>query len=166
MSYFKLKRDITTNNDPSADQVEIGELVINATTGILYTKLTNGSLVKFNSSPITNPNNPTIDFVIASNFCCDNDSITVNVGNLIVGGDYEYEFSELGNNGLVLSPSSQTSGQITPTDSSNRSITILAQKTGDKTVALVKFKVKQAGVTVAEEVGTINCGTCVTDTQQ
>ena len=53
MSFIKLKRDITTENPPSASQVEVGELVMNCTTGVLYTKLVNGSLVKFSSSPLS-----------------------------------------------------------------------------------------------------------------
>ena len=45
MSNFKIKRDITTSNPPAANQLEIGELVMNATTGIIYSKLTNGLIV-------------------------------------------------------------------------------------------------------------------------
>jgi len=161
MSFIKLKRDITTENAPSDTQVEIGELVMNCTTGILYTKLVNGTIVKFNSSPVSSPSNPIVTFTISDNFCCDNDSITANVTNLVVGGEYTYEFSELGSNGLNLYPASQITGDLTPTDSDSRSVTILSQKTGDSTVALVKFTVKQSGVAVAEGVATLSCGTCV-----
>ena len=161
MSFIKLKRDITTANPPSASQVEVGELVMNCTTGVLYTKLVDGSLVKFNSSPLTLPNNPVINFVISDNFCCDNDTITANVSNLVSGGDYTYEFSELGSNGLVFYSEDKRVGSLTPEDATSRSVSILAQKTGSRTFALVKFTVKQAGVVVAENIATINCGTCI-----
>jgi hypothetical protein len=166
MSFIKLKRDITTENHPSESQVEIGELVMNCTTGILYTKLIDGSLVKFSSSPVSSGDAPVVSFTISDNFCCDNDSITANISNLVVGGEYTYEFGELGNNGLVLYPEDQKTGQLTPSDSDTRSVTILAQKTGEKTVALVKFTVKKSGVAVAEGVATISCGTCVDQTNQ
>ena len=90
-----------------------------------------------------------------------NDTITVNVSNLVSGGDYTYEFSELGSNGLVFHSEDQRSGSLTPEDDTSRSVSVLAQKTGAQTFALVKFTVKQAGVTVAENVATINCGTCI-----
>jgi hypothetical protein len=42
-----LKRDETTTNHPCADDLVVGELVLNAITGNLYTKLVSGQVVYF-----------------------------------------------------------------------------------------------------------------------
>jgi hypothetical protein len=46
MSYF-LTRDISTTNAPLDTQVGVGELVINANTGIMYSKRTDGKIIRF-----------------------------------------------------------------------------------------------------------------------
>ena len=39
MSAGYMKRDITTSNPPAPEQIGVGEVVINAVTGIMYSKL-------------------------------------------------------------------------------------------------------------------------------
>ena len=79
---FKLKRDISTSNPPNNDQVEVGELVFNAQTGKLYSKLYNGSIIEFIGIPICFNKNPTIQFSDTTNFCCLNDILYVTVLDL------------------------------------------------------------------------------------
>jgi hypothetical protein len=79
---FKLKRDISTSNPPNNDQVEVGELVFNAQTGKLYSKLQNGSIIEFIGKPVCFKKNPTIQFSDVTNFCCSNDILYVTVLDL------------------------------------------------------------------------------------
>lgn len=79
---FKLKRDISTLNPPNNDQVEVGELVFNAQTGKLYSKLQNGSIIEFIGKPVCFKKNPTIQFSDVTNFCCSNDILYVTVLDL------------------------------------------------------------------------------------
>lgn len=164
MSFFLIKRDVTTVNYPSPDQIDVGELVVNAVTGILYTKLTDGTVVKFMSSPITTSNVPVISFDIPSNFCCDNDTITIRVSNLVVGGIYTYQLTDLSNN-INFIPLDQATGSLEPSNATERYVSILASRTGDKNVSLIKFTVSLNGSVVSENVASINCGTCLDSTQ-
>ena len=47
-----LKRDDQTESAPHADQLDVGELAINTSTGKLYSKLTNGSVVEWISQKV------------------------------------------------------------------------------------------------------------------
>lgn len=53
---FLIKRDITTSNHPCTNDLEIGELALNAVTGKLYTKLTSGKIVMYDPSYICQMN--------------------------------------------------------------------------------------------------------------
>jgi hypothetical protein len=75
---MKLKRDLTSTAAPATNQIEVGELAINAKTGVLYSKMTDGTVIKFvgtavcdsehnNSCPVPVPE---ISFSDVTNFCC------------------------------------------------------------------------------------------------
>ena len=79
---LKLKRDTSTVNPPATDQVDVGELVFNAITGKLYSKLANGTVIEFIGKPVCFSRNPTIEFSDVTNFCCTNDILYVTVSDL------------------------------------------------------------------------------------
>jgi hypothetical protein len=162
MSLVKLKRDITTSNPPATDQVEIGELVLNATTGILYTKLTNGKIVKFVSSSVSSTESsvPLIAFGDVSSFCCTGDTLNISITNLIVGEEYTYQLTDLNNNGVNFIDGA--TGDILPTTSASRNISKLLTISGSQGVTLIKFSVKQSNVSVSENIVSICCGDCST----
>lgn len=162
MSLVKLKRDITTSNPPASDQVEIGELVLNSTTGTLYTKLTNGRVVKFSSSPVstTDTTVPLIVFGDVSTFCCTGDTLNVTISNLIADEEYTYQFSDLNNNGATFIGGS--TGDILPSTSTSRNISKLLSISGTQAVTLIKFSVKKNNVIVSENIVSICCGECST----
>jgi len=121
MSYF-LKRDISTNNAPTDAQIGVGELAINANTGIMYTKRTDGKIVRFLSIPIDDrsPGNdlltfvPVIRFSDVTTFCCNGDTVTVTINNLLVGASYTYSVTD-----TVASSTtyiSSISGPLSPTN--------------------------------------------------
>jgi hypothetical protein len=153
-----LKRDITSENPPAADQVGVGELVINATTGILYTKLTNGIVVKYLPVYVSTSTVPVITFSDFSNFCCTGDTLTVTVSNLIIGESYTYEFIDLNNNGLNFTGSS--SGSLLPISNTSRDVSVILEMNGEESVTLVKFVVKLNNVVVAENIASICCRAC------
>lgn len=161
MSFF-IKRDITSTNHPAPDQIEVGELLLNSTTGTLYTKRVDGEIVKFISSEISQLVLPNIVFGDVSDFCCDGDSIDVVVSNLVSGQAYNYEFIDLNNNGVSFGVSS---GALTPDTSETRNISVLASISGNQANSLIKFSVKQGNNVVAESVLTICCINCQTEQQ-
>jgi hypothetical protein len=57
-----LKRDQTTTNHPCPDDLAIGEIVLNAVTGNLYTKLVTGRIVMYKPSPVCDLNQVSMDF--------------------------------------------------------------------------------------------------------
>lgn len=105
---LRLKRDETGDGFPSAEQVSVGELVINSKTGKLYSKLMDGSIVEwigqkicFDPLPIivfnyNNTNTTNID-----NFCCSGDILIVSVDKLKPDpASYSFSITELTNNSL------------------------------------------------------------------
>lgn len=105
-----LKRDIEQEGFPAAEQIDIGELVINSVTGRLYTKLVDGSVVEFISQKICFDPIPEISFFyennailppdyLMSNFCCAGGLFTVTVKKLKPAPfDYAFSLTELTNN--------------------------------------------------------------------
>lgn len=57
-----IKRDDQTESAPHADQLDVGELAINTSTGKLYSKLTNGSVVEWISQKVCFEPVPVIGF--------------------------------------------------------------------------------------------------------
>ena len=165
MSYF-LKRDISTNNAPTDDQIGVGELAINAKTGIMYTKRTDGKIVKFLSIPIDDrsPGNdllrfvPVIRFSDVSAFCCNGDTVTVTVNNLLVGASYTYYVTDTVANTTTYI--SSTSGSLTPTTSSKREISLNIGVSSIQNNSLLKFSVLKDGIVLSENILPICCANC------
>jgi hypothetical protein len=158
MSDFKIKRDITTSNPPAADQLEVGELVMNATTGILYSKLTNGLIIKWLPVFASSSTVPVITFSDFSTFCCTGDTLTTTVSNLTVGESYTYEFVDLNNNNVIFT--GESTGSLLPTTDTSRSISVILELNGPENVTLIKFIVKLNNVVLAENIASICCGIC------
>ena len=158
MSNFKIKRDITTSNPPAANQLEIGELVMNATTGIIYSKLTNGLIVKYLPVFASSSTVPVITFSDFSLFCCTGDTLTATVSNLTIGESYTYEFIDLNNNGVNFTGSYE--GSLLPTSNASRSISVILNMDGPESVTLIKFIVRLNGSAVAENIASICCRAC------
>jgi len=165
MSYF-LQRDITTNNAPADNQIGIGELKINAKTGILYTKRADGKIVRFLSIPIddNSPGNdllrfvPVIRFSDTTDFCCNGDTITITVDNLLVGNQYTYQITDMIVNSTTYF--SVLNGSMTPIDSSRRQISVNISVSSVQYNALIKFSVLKDGVILSENIKSLCCANC------
>lgn len=165
MSYF-FQRDITTNNAPADDQIGVGELKINAKTGILYSKRTDGKIVRFLSIPIddNSPGNdlltfvPIIRFSDTTGFCCNGDTVTVTVDNLLVGNDYTFQVSDIIVNSTTYF--SATDGIMSPTTSSSRQVSLNISVSSIQYNALIKFSVLKDGIVLSENIKAICCANC------
>lgn len=60
-----LKRDQTTTNHPCPNDLAIGELVLNAITGNLYTKLVTGRIVMYKPSSVCDLNQVSMDYSVS-----------------------------------------------------------------------------------------------------
>jgi hypothetical protein len=166
MSYF-FKRDISTNNAPADNQVDVGELVINANTGIMYSKRTDGKIIRFLSIPIddNSPGNdllrfiPIIRFSDVTGFCCNGDTITVTVDNLLVNNKYTYTITDMIVNSTAYF--SVISGDMTPIDSSRRQISINISISSIQNNGLIKFSVLKDGVVLSENILSVCCTDCI-----
>lgn len=110
------RRDITSDNKPSKDQIEIGEIVINAVTGKLYIVTaippandgdspTKGEVIEFSGNIVcqTTSSTPDIQFSDTNNFCCLGDTLSANVSGLMPEPkQYRFEMSELTDNNSVI----------------------------------------------------------------
>lgn len=172
MKYI-LKRELSSNNPPAADQLEIGELAINANTGILYSKRADGKVIKFMSVAIDdcNPGNdinrfaPVISHEDLSTFCCNGDVLTITVNNLLADNEYSFRITDTITNSLVyfdyLSASYQlVEGSLFPTDSSTRTVSISTYIFESQKNALLKFSVLKNDVVIAETMLPIACASC------
>jgi hypothetical protein len=172
MQYI-LKREIETNNPPAPDQLDVGEIVINAKTGIMYSKRTDGKVVKFMSIAIDDcsPGNditrfaPVITHEDLSTFCCNGDVLTITVNNLLANNEYSYRLFDTITGSSVyfdyLSTSFQTAEDaLYPTDSSTRTVSINTYIFENQKNALLKFSVLKNGVVLAETMIPICCASC------
>lgn len=169
---LKFKRDETTNGIPDFAQVDVGELVMNSVTGKLYTKLTDGSLVEFNSQKVCYGPIPTISYSAVNNFCCFGDLVTVTVRDLLPEPKiYSFDFTELTNNNsqvIVNSPSYSNytlsgtqgipSGQIVSLREAT--IPINVSINGTNNISIFKLGVVSNNITVTEKTIAISCKTC------
>ncbi len=158
MSAGYTKRDITTTNPPAPDQIGVGEIVINAVTGIIYSKLTNGIVVKYLPVYASASTVPIITFSDYSTFCCTGDTLTATISNLTVGESYTYEFVDLNNNGVEFT--GDDTGSLLPTSDSSRNVSIILNMDGPESVTLIKFVVRLNNVIVAENIASICCRAC------
>ena len=169
---LKLKRDETTNGIPDFAQIDVGELVMNSVTGKLYTKLTDGSLVEFNSQKVCYGPIPSISYSAINNFCCFGDIVTVTVSDLLPEPKiYSFEFSELTNNNsevVVNSPSYSNyvlfGGEGIPSGQSvslrKATIPINVSINGANNISIFKLGVVSNNITVTEKTIAISCKTC------
>lgn len=157
---FQIKRDITTTNPPAPNQLDVGEVVMNALTGILYSKLVDGTIVKWVSVPVSVSLVPSITFSDYATFCCNGDTLTATINNLSEGDSYTYEFTNLNNNDVSFSGSS--SGSLLPTSSASRSASVLFSVNGSQPITLIKFAVKKNNVVIAENIASVCCKNCET----
>lgn len=107
MSKFLLKRDDTSINPPAPEQVEVGELVLNAKTGRLYTKLVSGDMIEYIGSKVCFASIPIVKFYyenidtgdIVENFCCAGGMLFIEVEKLNPDtSNYSFSMVELTNN--------------------------------------------------------------------
>jgi hypothetical protein len=172
---FFLKRDIVSTNAPHPDQLEVGELVLNALTGKLYTKLHGSNqIVEFVSQAICYQKTPSITFSDVSNFCCLGDLLTVTVKDLKnESANYLFEIEDLSNNSVtslvsdaIYSPytvfADTTSVNETPASIILRQATIPISLSisGPKPITVLKFKVILNNTPVAERTISISCRAC------
>jgi len=146
-----LKRDETGSAYPAADQVSIGELVINSVTGRLYTKLVDGSIVEFTSQRICFDPVPTINMfyenslVVSDNidkFCCAGAILTFDVLDLKTSPhEYGFELVELTNNSMPQDI------QIQTPQYSDYTITIPANSNGGNSTPQIR-SVRKAKVLI------------------
>lgn len=172
---FFLKRDITSTNAPHPDQLEVGELLLNAITGKLYTKLYGSNqVVEFASQTICYQKTPVISFGDVSKFCCLGDLLTVTVKDLKNSPvNYVFEIEDLSNNSvssLISDPiyssytifADTTSVNETPASIVLRQaiVPISLSINGTKPITILKFKVLTDNTPVAERTISISCRTC------
>lgn len=112
-----IKRDITGTAQPAPDQLDVGELVLNAVTGKLYTKLTNGNIVSWTSDNVCFESSPTLSIDHQGNvvedtiadLCCVGDSITFQVAGLRPSpAVYSFALEELTTNNANITASTPT----------------------------------------------------------
>ena len=173
-SKFRIKRDITSTNAPHPNQLEVGELAINAVTGKLYTKLVNGKIIEFFGQQICYDRTPSISFSDVSRFCCLNDLLTVTIKDLRdAPTNYSFEIEDISNNSIdhqVSSPIYSTYTVYPDTsilDSAPIGINlreaivpISIQIQGQKAISVLKFKVILDNNVIAERVLSISCRSC------
>jgi hypothetical protein len=173
-SKFKIKRDIFSVNAPHPDQLEVGELALNAVTGKLYTKLVNGKIVEYNGQLICAEKTPTISFSDVSAFCCFGDLLTVTIKDLKdEPANYQFEIEDLSNNNIDHSISDpiystyveyletaiteQAPGSITLREAI---VPISMSVAGVKPISILKFKVLLDNVVITERTVSISCRNC------
>lgn len=126
---MKLKRDISSNSAPAPEQIEVGELLINSNTGILYSKKVDGTVIKWTPNELCNTSYgnimsavPVISFEDTGLLCCNGGAITVIVNNLVYNNRYRLTITDLNPSlNVVISSSSM---ELMPLNNSNRSVTI------------------------------------------
>lgn len=172
---MKLKRDQTSQNAPAPNQIAVGELAINTNTGILYSKMSDGTVIKWLGVPVCETENqticpipvPEISFSDTTNFCCGGDSLTIFVSNLLVGRNYTVSVIDLITNSVaVIAPASQS---LLPINKSDRTaiINININKT-IQSIASLKVSIyenimvnnQNISMLRSEKVQTICCNSC------
>lgn len=112
-----IKRDITGTAQPAPDQIDVGELVLNAVTGKLYTKLTNGNIMSWSGDNVCFESTPTLSIShqgssvedTIPDLCCVGDAITFQVAGLRPSpATYTFALEELTTNNANITSSTPT----------------------------------------------------------
>jgi len=170
---MKLKRDISSDSAPAPNQIEIGELLINAKTGIMYSKRVDGTVIKWIGNEVcdtitvnSGPPIPTIGFSDTSSFCCGGRPITITVNNLIVNSRYKLSITDLQQNSGVIISTNES--DLLPINTSQRSVILNIGITSAKPTAILKFSISQVvpiagqdtSLIKSEKILTITCQNC------
>lgn len=145
---MKLKRDISTQSAPAPEQIEVGELLYNANTGILYGKRNDGNVIKWLGIDVCDTVTdiggypvPVVSFSDTSVFCCGGAALTVEVNNLLVDTRYKIAVSELSSNTNV--DISEFNTELLPLNTSQRSIILNITIPQNNPTAILKFSIFQ-----------------------
>ena len=151
-----LKHCFLNTNAPKPDQLQIGELVINARTGKLYTRLalddknppTPGPIVEFVGRQVCYDKIPSITFDTINNFCCNEDIIKVKVIDMLKDNDYRFEIEDISANNVVYNINEPIYTNYTINGIGNSDIElkeaiipITLQIKGPKNLTILKFKI-------------------------
>lgn len=171
-----LKRDTQGESFPHPDQLEVGELVINAVTGKLYTKKVNGTIIEFIGQNICFEPNPEIYLEYKQmrvngeikELCCSGDSLIYIVRNLkLPPKEYSFKLVELTNNDseiIIASPDYTEYQETVLEDQKEVNVTlrqalipidIIINKT--ENISIFKFVVSSDGSVLSEDLISIGC---------
>ena len=101
---------------------------------------------------------PVIRFSDVSGFCCNGDTITVTVDNLLVNNNYTYLISDMVVNSTAYF--SVLSGTMSPLDSSRRQVSVNISISSVQNNSLMKFSVLKDGIVLSENILSICCTNC------
>ena len=170
---MKLKRDISSSSSPASGQLEVGELVINAKTGILYSKKVDGTIVKWVPNQLcdTTYGNgmsalPVISFKDINVLCCNGGAITITVDNLIYNNRYRLTITDLNTAANVVA--SSYSMELLPINSSQRSVALNLNIPSETVTAILKISISQivtvsnveSDVLLSESILNTTCKNC------
>lgn len=151
-----LKHCFLNSNAPKPDQLQVGELVINARTGKLYTRLamddksppTPGPIVEFVGKQVCYDKIPSITFDTINNFCCNEDVIKVKVIDMIRANDYRFEIEDISGNSVISTINDPIYTDYIISGAGNSEIElkeaiipITLQIQGPKNLTILKFKI-------------------------
>lgn len=151
-----LKHCFENTNAPHPDQLQVGELVINARTGKLYTRLaldnknppTPGPIVEFVGKQVCYDKMPSITFDTITNFCCNEDILKVKVVDLFKDREYRFEIEDISGNDIVSTINDAIYTDYTINGAGNSEIElreaivpITLQIRGAKNLTILKFKI-------------------------
>lgn len=172
MSKFLLKRDDTSINAPAPDQVEVGELVLNAKTGKMYTKLVSGDMIEYIGSKVCFSTIPIVKFYyenietgdIVNNFCCAGGMLFIQIEKLkIEPANYSFSIVELTNNTNPQNISINTAEYTNYTED-NKSyrkaivpVNLAVNSTAYKNISIFKFNIFIDNNKLSEHLITIQC---------
>jgi len=160
---LKLKRDETSINPPAADQLEVGELVMNSKTGKLYSKLSTGVVVEWASRQVCYAPVPVITFDDLTKFCCYGDTLSVKVNGLEASKtDYTFSIEELTNNGATFATTTPSYNNYTSNGQTfgEATIPISGNISGPDAISLIKFTLSLNNEPITEKTASICCKNC------
>jgi hypothetical protein len=170
---MKLKRDISSSSPPASNQIEVGELVMNSNTGIIYSKRVDGTVIKWVPSQlcdITYGNSmsalPVISFKDINVLCCNGGAITITVDNLIYNNRYRLTITDLNTAANVVA--SSYSMELLPINSSQRSVALNFNIPSETVTAILKISISQivtvsnveSDVLLSESILNTTCKNC------
>ena len=174
------RRDVTTVKAPAKDEIQVGEIVLNAKTGKMYivqasydeTKkaVVKQSVIEFTGKVVCGNEDavPDIGFSDVSEFCCYGDTLLVEVSGLDRVTNYEHNMVELtANNAEITIENSKDKlyiiGENTPNEEQLKSITIPININVNKetsAVSVFKFSTEVDNAILTEKVISIKCNDC------